>query len=209
MGRSNVGKSTLLNALLGGRAEQGLKAFVPVSRRPGTTVALDFYGVGTERQPLLVLVDTPGYGFAQGSRATHSAWMQRIAAYLRSRRLEGSAGGGALLSRVMLLVDARLGLSQLDSEVLAQLDASLLPSHVVLTKADAVATAELERTALLTARALSALRTPFPVLNAISASTGEGMAQLKDTLMQTSKVHRRKGEALLRAHVQELQARDA
>jgi GTP-binding protein len=205
MGRSNVGKSTLLNALLGGRAEQGLKAFVPVSRRPGTTCSLDFYGVGCEREPLLVLVDTPGYGYSQGGKASHSAWMQRISGYLRSRRQEGSSAGGALLSRVMLLIDARLGLSALDRELLQQLDASLLPCHVVLTKADSVATAELESTALLTARALSALRMPFPVLNAISARTGEGMAQLKVPLMQTSKVHRRRGGEDLRRHVQELQ----
>jgi len=199
MGRSNAGKSTLLNALLGGRAADGARAFVPVSRRPGSTARLDFYGAGAPgaRPAPLVLVDTPGYGFSSRGRAAADGWLGRMAGYLRARRAlaSGAADGGALahaplLARVVVLVDARLGVGPLDAEVLAALDAAQLPCHVVLSKADLVGDAELERAAARAAAAVAALRMPFPVLNAVSARGGGGLPELRHALLQTSKVHR-------------------
>lgn len=180
LGRSNVGKSSLLNALLGSKDQ----SFVPVSRQPGKTKTLDWYGVGTGHSPYLVLVDTPGYGYSKGGKARHDAWMGSITHYLHNRPR-------TVLSRVMLLVDARLGLGEQDKEVLSQLEQSYTPLHVVATKADTVSAGVLEALALAVATALNKHIMPFPVLNAVSSKTGAGIQQLKETLVQTSKVSRK------------------
>jgi GTP-binding protein len=220
MGRSNAGKSTLLNALLrpaphrGGGAQPAgrgsLKSFVPVSKTPGTTARLDFYGVGQAQPPLLVLVDTPGYGYSARGKGRHGAWMARMAEYLRTRRtLSSGPTGSPLLARVMLLADARLGLTDLDHDVLAALDEARLPCHVVLTKADAVRSGEaLAATAAAVAAGLRGYKMPFPHLSAVAAETGEGMPELAATLMHTAKLHRLT-EADFAAHKAELGLREA
>ena len=193
MGRSNAGKSTLLNALLSSKphAAHSLKSFVPVSRTPGTTVRLDFYGVGSAETPSLVLVDTPGYGFSIRGKGRHGVWMERMAEYLRTRRTMSSGPAASpLLARVMVLADARLGLTELDHGVLQALDDSRLPCHVVLTKADLVGTPSLTATVQATARALRGYKMPFPHLNVVSGVTGEGMRELCSAMMHTSKLHR-------------------
>jgi GTP-binding protein len=209
MGRSNVGKSTLLNALLGGRA--GSDAFVPVSKRPGTTARLDFYGVGSGAAASpLVLVDTPGYGFSSRGKASSGAWMARISGYLRTRRALNPSGleGAPLLARVLVLVDARLGVTPQDAAVLAALDEARLPCWVALSKADLVGGALLEDVAARTRRHLAGLRMPFPVLNAVSAATGAGMLQLQLALLQVVKLHRLTAEDAA-AHKRELDGGDA
>lgn len=180
IGRSNVGKSSLLNALLGSKDQ----SFVPVSRQPGKTRTLDWYGVGTGANPALVLVDTPGYGYSKGGKARHDSWMRDITQYLHAR-------DRSVLSRVTMLLDSRLGLGEQDREVLAQLEQTYTPVHIVATKADTVSSGVLESLALSVATSLNKNIMPFPVLNAVSSKTGAGIQQLKETLIQTSKVSRK------------------
>ena len=217
MGRSNAGKSTLLNALLrsrgggAGAAAQELrgtlKSFVPVSSTPGTTVRLDFYGVGQAQPPALVLVDTPGYGFSARGKGRHGVWMDRMAEYLRTRRTMSSGPSGSpLLARVMLLADARVGLTEHDHGVLRALEEARLPCHVVLTKADLASGAALASALHSAAAALKGYKMPFPHLNAVSAQTGEGMPELLASMMHTSKLHRLT-EADAAAHARELRER--
>jgi GTP-binding protein len=193
VGRSNAGKSTLLNALLGGDAREGRRAFVPVSRTPGETRALDFYGVGARAQPALVLVDTPGYGFSARGLACSGAWAARVDAYL-SARTAARAGGparAAHLARCVVLVDARRGLLPADADVLRALDARLTPSMVLLTKLDLVPGAA-QRAALAarTAAQLGALRMCFPALAGVSAASGEGLPALRARLVQLAQLQR-------------------
>lgn len=179
LGRSNVGKSSLLNCLLGSRDHE----FVPVGKRPGMTVALDFYGVGVADPPPLVIVDTPGYGYSSRGKATHTEWMESIERYLLFRKQTS-------LMRIMILLDSRYGITPNDKELLEALDKALLPTHLILTKVDLLTASELETTAAAVAQSISKLQMPFPVLNAVSSRTGEGLVQLQATLMQTSKIHR-------------------
>lgn len=191
MGRSNAGKSTLLNALLGGKPGEGLKAFVPVSSTPGTTSRLDFYAAGEATPPSLVLVDTPGYGFSARGKAAHGVWMQRMAQYLRTRRTMSShATGSPLLARVILMADTRVGLTDMDKRVLTALEDTLLPLHLVLSKCDLATPRETAAAIGDATRTLAALNMPFPHLSLLSAATGQGMEEFLAVLMHLSKVHR-------------------
>src|SRR5262249_46984462 len=116
-GRSNVGKSSLINALTGRRA------LARTSHTPGRTQELIFFSGGGK----LVLVDMPGYGYAAGSKAKVKAWTELIHAFLRGR---------AGLARVYLLIDARHGTKANDETVLRALDEAAVSYQVVLTKAD-------------------------------------------------------------------------
>lgn len=180
LGRSNVGKSSLLNALLGSRDNK----FVPVSRHPGKTASVEFYGVGSTLPPPLVLVDTPGYGFSVRGRSRTEDWMSDISEYIMSR-------DRGVLARVAVLVDARVGFGDLDVELLRRLEGENVPVQIVATKVDAVSQGQLEALALRAATLLTNFVMPFPVLNAVSAKTGEGMKELQRTLVQTAKLHRR------------------
>src|SRR5712671_4247123 len=123
-GRSNVGKSSLINALA------GRKALARTSRTPGRTQQLVFFAGAAD----LVLVDMPGYGYAAAAKTKIKAWTALIDAFLAGR---------ANLARVYVLVDARHGLKPTDDKVLDALDRAAVNYQIVLTKADAVAASEL------------------------------------------------------------------
>jgi GTP-binding protein len=119
VGRSNVGKSSLVNALT------GRKALARVSQTPGATRQINFFDLGGR----LMLVDLPGYGFAKRSKAEAAQWQEMIFAYLRGR---------ARLRRVALLIDARRGAMDSDRQVMELLDRAAVSYLLVLTKADAL-----------------------------------------------------------------------
>jgi GTP-binding protein len=162
-GRSNVGKSSLLNALVGRRD------LARTSVTPGRTRTLNFYDLGRR----LVLVDLPGYGHAEASRSAIRAWTALVDSYLRGR---------PNLRRACLLIDARRGLMEIDREVMVALDAAALVYQIVLTKADAVKPGALA--ARVEAIAAEAARRPacYPRLAVTSAKDGSGLAALRADL---------------------------
>jgi GTP-binding protein len=159
-GRSNVGKSSLINALT------GRKALARTSRTPGRTQQLVFFAGGGD----LVLVDMPGYGYAAAAKTKIASWTALIDAYLSGR---------ANLARVYVLIDARHGLKPNDDKVLSALDRAAVNYQLVLTKADAVGTAELAARIAATKAALAKHPAAFPDVLATSARTGAGLPELR------------------------------
>ena len=162
-GRSNVGKSSLVNALT------GRKTLARVSNTPGRTREINFFRL----DDTLMLADLPGYGFARASKAQSEQWAGLIFEYLRGR---------PTLRRVILLIDARRGLLKNDVEVMTLLDRAAVSYQLVLTKTDKLKPAEL---AAITARVETESRThgaAHPDLIATSALTGEGIPQLRAEL---------------------------
>ena len=163
VGRSNVGKSSLVNALT------GRKALARVSQTPGATRQINFFDLGHR----LMLADLPGYGFAKVSKTEAAAWQELIFAYLRGR---------APLRRVLLLIDARRGVMDSDSQVLGLLNQAAVSTLLVLTKFDEVAAKDREA-ALAGARAEAARHTvTLQEVIATSAQTGEGIPALREHL---------------------------
>jgi GTP-binding protein len=159
-GRSNVGKSSLINALT---SRNGLAR---TSNTPGRTQELVFFTADGR----LTLVDMPGYGFAAAPRDKVVAWTDLIHDYLRGR---------ANLKRVYLLLDARRGLSDTDGDVLKTLDAAAVSYQIVVTKADAVKPRELSDGLQATAVALRTHPAAFPDLLVTSSRGGAGIAELR------------------------------
>jgi GTP-binding protein len=159
-GRSNVGKSSLLNALTGRRA------LARVSHEPGRTRQLNFFDLGGR----LTLVDMPGYGYARAGKAVKQDWQGMMFDYLRGR---------ITLRRVMLLLDARIELKEADTAVMELLDRAAVTYQLVLTKADSVKPPALERK-LNEVRAL-ARRHPaaHPEVAVTSSESGEGIEALR------------------------------
>ena len=159
-GRSNVGKSSLVNALT------GRNTLAKVSSRPGHTRQVNFFDLGGR----LCLVDLPGYGFAQVAKSMKAAWQDLAAAYLRGR---------PTLARICLLIDARHGLKDSDRETMRSLDSAAVVYQIVLTKADLAKPAELE-TALQRIRAvLNRHPAAHPEAMVTSSETGRGIAELR------------------------------
>jgi GTP-binding protein len=159
-GRSNVGKSSLLNALTGRRA------LARVSHEPGRTRQLNFFDLGGR----LTLVDMPGYGYARAGKTVKQDWQGLMFDYLRGR---------ATLRRVLLLLDARIEVKDADRAVMELLDRAAVTFQLVLTKADGVKPAALARKldeALALARAHPAAH---PEVAVTSSETDEGMAALR------------------------------
>lgn len=162
-GRSNVGKSSLLNALT------GRKALARTSSTPGRTRELNFFTFGDA----LCLVDMPGYGYARAAKADARRWQALIRDYLRGR---------PGLKRVFLLVDARHGLKPNDLEMMDLMDEAAVSYQVVLTKADKVKPAELERIRADVAAALKRRPAAHPGLHVTSAAKGAGLPELRAEL---------------------------
>src|SRR5580658_7268363 len=159
-GRSNVGKSSLINALTG---RAGLAR---TSRTPGRTQELIFFGL--ERRA--TLVDMPGYGYAAASKQKAAAWGELTRDYLRGR---------PTLLRVFLLIDGRHGLKENDHETMRLLDAAAVSYAIVLTKGDEVKAAEKSARIAATLEALRKHVAAFPEAMLTSARTGEGIADLR------------------------------
>ena len=160
VGRSNAGKSSLINALT------NRKTLARVSHTPGRTREINFFKLGET----LMLADLPGYGYAKASKAMTAEWQKLIFAYLRGR---------ASLRRVVLLIDARRGVLDLDEEVMKLLDEAAVSYGLALTKIDKLAP---EDVAAVVAAADAAARkhtAAFPQICATSAHKGLGLDPLK------------------------------
>jgi GTP-binding protein len=166
-GRSNVGKSSLINALTG----RGTLA--RTSHTPGRTQELIFFD-GPERAGLR-LVDMPGYGYAAAPKAKVASWTALIHKFLQGR---------ATLARVYVLIDARHGLKDVDLDVLKTLDKAAVSYQIVLTKADQVKPADLEARMAETAAALAKHPAAFPQLLSTSSRSGAGMPELRAAMVR-------------------------
>ncbi|MDX2259983.1 MAG: ribosome biogenesis GTP-binding protein YihA/YsxC [Hyphomicrobiaceae bacterium] len=167
-GRSNVGKSSLINAL----TRQG--GLARTSNTPGRTQELNvFEPTGPLGAGRLYLFDLPGYGFAEAPKAKVDAWTMLVKDYLRGR---------SSLKRVFLLIDSRHGLKANDLEIMAMLDAAAVAYQIVLTKADKISERALAKVEAATTVALVPHAAAFPVVLATSSETGAGIAELRATV---------------------------
>jgi len=165
-GRSNVGKSSLLNALT------GRKSLARASVTPGRTQELNFFEVGAPTK--LRLVDMPGYGFAKAPPNVVKTWQGLVRDFLRGR---------VVLKRVLLLIDARHGIKPPDAEMMAMLDESAVGYRLVLTKADKIKPSELEAVLAATATEARKHSAAFPELLATSSETKAGIAELRAAVL--------------------------
>ena len=159
-GRSNVGKSSLINALT------GRKALARTSNTPGRTQEINFFDVG-ER---LYLVDLPGYGYAEAPLAVVKRWQELLKSYLSGR---------VTLRRAFVLIDMRHGILKVDEEIMDLLDKSAVTFQVVLTKADKISLAQQEKTLAQVRGALGKHPAAFPELLVTSSEKGDGIATLR------------------------------
>jgi GTP-binding protein len=166
-GRSNVGKSSLINALT------GRNALARTSHTPGRTQELIFFE-GPEKAGFR-LVDMPGYGYASAPKSQVASWTALIHKFLQGR---------TSLARVYVLIDARHGLKDVDLDVLKTLDKSAVSYQVVLTKADQVKRTELDATMAATTAALANHPAAFPDVLATSSRTGAGMPELRAAMVR-------------------------
>jgi GTP-binding protein len=162
-GRSNVGKSSLLNALTGRRA------LARVSKTPGRTQQINFFTGGGD----LVIADLPGYGFASAPRAKIDRWSGLVRDYLSGR---------PNLARVFVLIDSRHGLKPQDLEVVGFLDRAAVSYAVVLTKIDAIKAQDVERRAAETEAAIKKRPAAFPMVFAVSSLEATGIAELRGAI---------------------------
>ena len=168
-GRSNVGKSSLLNALT------NRKSLARTSNTPGRTQELNFFDVGKPIQ--MRLVDMPGYGFAEAPKDLVKRWRHLVNDYLRGR---------AVLKRVLLLIDSRHGLKPVDREVMQMLDEAAVSYHLVLTKGDKLKPSALGR--IYEDVAAEAARHPaaHPAIFTTSSETGSGIAELRTAILDVA-----------------------
>jgi GTP-binding protein len=164
-GRSNVGKSSLINALT------NRNALARTSNTPGRTQELIFFAASGP----LTLVDMPGYGYAAAPKAKIAAWTALIRVYLRGR---------VNLARVYVLVDGRHGLKAADTEVLDLLDEAAVSYEIVLTKADEVKPDALDATIAAVTAAVRKRPASYPDVLATSARTGAGIADLRAAVVR-------------------------
>ncbi|QFU17409.1 ribosome biogenesis GTP-binding protein YihA/YsxC [Microvirga thermotolerans] len=172
-GRSNVGKSSLVNALT------GRNTLARTSHTPGRTQQLNFFEIGERFH----LVDMPGYGYAAVEKEKVQAWTQLIHDYLRGR---------ASLARVYVLIDARHGIKPVDEKVLETLDKAAVSYQIVLTKADELKKGEIEKRIADTAAKIAKRAAAFPVIVPTSSRTGAGIPELR---AQIARLLSERGEA--------------
>jgi GTP-binding protein len=166
-GRSNVGKSSLLNALT------GRKALARTSVTPGRTQELNFFDVG---EPLAFrLVDMPGYGFAKAPKDMVKKWRFLVNDFLRGR---------AVLKRALVLIDSRHGVKPVDREMLDMLDKAAVSYRLVLTKADKVKPTDLAATIAATAAEARKRPAAHPEVLATSSETGLGIPELRAAVIE-------------------------
>lgn len=164
-GRSNVGKSSLINALTGRRT------LARTSNTPGRTQQLNFFDLGRR----LLLVDMPGYGYAKESKEKVEAWNDMVRRFLKGR---------VTLRRAFVLVDARHGLKPNDEEIMKMLDQAAVMYQVVLTKADKVKPPALVTVKAATEKALKKHPAAFPEVHVTSSENGTGIAELRAVMTQ-------------------------
>jgi GTP-binding protein len=169
-GRSNVGKSSLLNALTGRRA------IARTSVTPGRTQELNFFEVGDPTQ--FRLVDMPGYGFAKAPVKVVERWKTLVRTYLRGR---------AVLKRTLVLIDARHGAKPVDLEMMKMLDEAAVGYRLVLTKADKVKASDLAEVLAATEAEARKHAAAFPVVHATSAEKGMGIAELRAAVLSDAR----------------------
>ncbi|MEO1562273.1 MAG: ribosome biogenesis GTP-binding protein YihA/YsxC [Pseudomonadota bacterium] len=159
-GRSNVGKSSLINALT------GRKALARTSNTPGRTQEINFFTLGEQHY----LVDVPGYGFAKAPVPVVEKWQRLLKNYLSGR---------ASLRRVFLLIDARHGPKAVDEEIMALLKSSAVTFQAVMTKCDKVKTSDLEKSFTGLQTTLSKYPSAYPEIIQTSSEKGTGIATLR------------------------------
>lgn len=163
-GRSNVGKSSLVNALTGRRT------LARVSSKPGHTRQINFFDLAGH----LFLVDLPGYGFAQVSRSMKEAWQDLASAYLRGR---------PTLQRVCLLIDSRHGVKEADRETMRNLDSAAVSYQLVLTKTDRLNAADVARAVTAVEAVARKHGAAHPEVLPTSSETGFGIAELRTEIV--------------------------
>jgi GTP-binding protein len=170
-GRSNVGKSSLINALV------NQSDLARTSNTPGRTQDLNYF---TPPGRAFYLVDMPGYGFAKAPKEKVDAWTELVTDYLKGR---------PNLARVFLLIDSRHGLKAVDAEIMKMLDKAAVSYQVVLTKSDKIKPSELLSVCEATEKKLKEHAAAFPVVIATSSETKDGLEELRATAAALVKAH--------------------
>ena len=168
-GRSNVGKSSLINGLV------GMHKLARASNEPGRTREVNFFDLDGRMR----LVDLPGYGWAKASKTTVKKFQDLGRDYLRGR---------VTLKRVYLLIDSRHGLKSVDKEALDALDLAAVSYQIILTKADKLKKGEAEKVQAETLTAIAKRPAAFPAVIVTSAEKGDGMPELRAEIMRTTDV---------------------